>query len=96
MPYEDISYDRVREGRGIDKLVVAWESNLAVSSQQQRVTDDPQTSQPFASDVYEMKIQEASPIAENIILLSLKPSTSQNIPAWAAGAHIDIAVGNSG
>jgi ferredoxin-NADP reductase len=44
------------------------------------------------TDLYELKVEARRVVAEGVVLLSLARTDGERLPAWAAGAHIDVLV----
>jgi cytochrome P450/ferredoxin-NADP reductase len=89
VPYEQLEYLPVSEGRGLKELPVAWDvvPALMISEVAERVAP-PSAVQTEAKLLVESK----SKVAEGVAMLTLRVEDGESLPAWFPGAHIDVAV----
>lgn len=95
-PYSDRVYHTVSEGRGIDRLVLGWDSHAAVKLdiREAPVVDPP--GQPLRDEVVSVRIEDIVSVAHNIIEVTFIPVPGSILPEWAPGAHVDVPVGDQG
>ncbi len=92
VPYEDIEYLPVGEGRGVVGLPVAWDVRLASVVHAGGDVTVPGTA--ATPDVHVI-VEKVVPVADGIIEFSLRSPSEQTLLGWTPGAHIDVGVGEN-
>ena len=92
-------YNLVSEGRGIDKLLVEWD--IKPQAARKVVTMEMNEQSPYVpkqkfNGRVVVTVSDIQVIAENVMLITLSPKDTKNLPTWAPGAHINISVGKFG
>ncbi len=89
VPYEQLEYLPVSEGRGIKELPVAWDvvPTLMIPKVAENVAP-PSAVQTEAKLVVESK----SKVAQGVAMLTLRAQDGESLPAWSPGAHIDVGI----
>ncbi|KAK6211989.1 hypothetical protein LQW54_005517 [Pestalotiopsis sp. IQ-011] len=84
-PYSERVYHTVSEGRGIDGLVLGWDSGVAVKLdvREAPVIDTP--GQSLRDEVISVMIEDVLPAALDIIEVTFIPVPGSTLPEWAPG-----------
>ncbi|KAH7350664.1 cytochrome P450 [Rhexocercosporidium sp. MPI-PUGE-AT-0058] len=80
-PYSELEYLPIGEGRGLENLQVGWDLSQVTAKPLPQAT----TTRAWVSKV-----------AKDIICFTLRAPSSEELPPWTPGSHIDIQVGELG
>ena len=83
IPYDEIQYLHVGEGRGIKGLPVEWDIPAQNVSKQQ-------SQRIILEDGIELTVASRTLIADNILLMTLKSPSDESLPEWQPGAHLTV------
>jgi cytochrome P450/ferredoxin-NADP reductase len=93
-PYDEIQYDRIHEGRGIESLDISWATQSLPNAPKEALP----TNLPVAIETGDIPllIVQAKKSADNVLQLSMEGKDHEPLPEWSPGSHIDVKVGTLG
>lgn len=89
VPYEELEYLPVSEGRGIRALPVAWD---VVPTTMQPKEAERAASRSVVQTELQIVVESKTKVAEDVVMLTLSAEDGGSLPAWSPGAHIDVAI----
>ncbi|ETS78883.1 hypothetical protein PFICI_08736 [Pestalotiopsis fici W106-1] len=95
-PYEDRIYHPVSEGRGIDRLLLSWDSQAVSKPDKAEPLIAYVPSHTLKDEVISTSVEDIVKVAQNVIQITFSPLPESKLPTWSPGAHIDVPVGEKG